>query len=39
MVAANLFRELELSHPVVGDIATSPPAVRMVVEALDPPPN
>jgi hypothetical protein len=39
MVAANLFLVLELSHPFVGDIATSPTAVRMVVEALDPPPN
>lgn len=39
MVAANLFLVLELSHPFVGDISTSPAAVHMVVEALDPAPN
>jgi hypothetical protein len=39
MVAANLFLVLELSHPFVGDIATSPAAVHMVVEALDPAPS
>jgi hypothetical protein len=39
MVAANLFLVLELSHPFVGDIATSPVALQMVVEALDSPPS
>lgn len=34
MVAANLFLVLELSHPFAGDIATSPVALHMVVEAL-----
>ena len=39
LVAANLFLVLELSHPFIGDIATSPVALQMVVEALDPVPN
>ena len=34
MVAANLFLVLELSQPFAGDIATSPVALHMVVEAL-----
>ena len=39
LVAANLFLVLELSHPFVGDIATSPAALQMVVEALGSPPS
>ena len=39
VVAANLFLVLELSHPFVGDIATSPVALQMVVDALDPAPS
>jgi hypothetical protein len=39
LVAANLFLVLELSHPFIGDIATSPVALQMVVDALDSAPN
>ena len=38
MVAANLFLVLELSHPFVGDISTSPEPLHMVVEVLAQPP-
>jgi hypothetical protein len=39
MVAANLFLVLELSHPFIGDIATSPVALQMVIAAVDSPPS
>jgi hypothetical protein len=34
MVAANLFLVLELSHPFVGDISTSPEPLHRVIEVL-----
>jgi hypothetical protein len=34
LVAANLFLVLELSHPFIGDIATSPEPLREVIEHL-----
>ena len=37
MVAANLFLVLELSHPFVGDISTSPEPLRKVIEVLEQP--
>ena len=37
IVAANLFLILELSHPYVGDIATSPDPLQEVVRVLDRP--
>ena len=39
MVAANLFLVLELSHPFVGDISTSPAPLHRVIEVLEQPPS
>jgi hypothetical protein len=38
LVAAELFLVLELSHPFVGEIATSPEPLRQVIQVLSPPP-
>ena len=38
MVAANLFLVLELSHPFVGDISTSPAPLQRVIEVVEQPP-
>jgi hypothetical protein len=38
IVATNLFLILELSHPYIGDIATSPDALQEVVAVLSQPP-
>lgn len=35
LVAANLFLVLELSHPYLGDVGTSPDSLRMVIAELD----
>ena len=34
LVAANLFLVLELSHPFIGDVATSPEPLREAIEHL-----
>jgi hypothetical protein len=38
LVAANLFLVLELSHPFIGEVATSPEPLREVIQVLSPPP-
>jgi len=38
MVAANLFLVLELSHPFVGDVSTSPAPLQKVIAVLEQPP-
>ena len=38
MLAAELFLVLELSHPYVGEIATSPEPLREVIQVLLPNP-
>lgn len=37
LVAANLFLILELAHPYVGEVATSPQPLRNVITALTTP--
>lgn len=39
LVATNLFLVLELAHPFVGDIATSPDPLHEVVQVLTEPPS
>ncbi len=39
LVASNLFLILELSHPYIGEIATSPEPLREVIRVLSLPPS
>ncbi len=39
LVASNLFLILELAHPYIGEIATSPEPLREVIRVLSPPPS
>jgi hypothetical protein len=39
LVASNLFLVLELAHPYIGEIATSPEPLREVIRVLSPPPS